>query len=865
MGFTSVNLLDTAYEHLREAALAGPAGAGTVLIFVAPDVDSVCGLKILLIRCVVMINAGGMIDVDEFLSLGAAEGAATDGAASSPLSRATVYIVDTHRPLNLRNVFGSSRIVVLDDGSIEGKMREVQHAFESLEFDGSDSSSSESGDESEAEDGDGVGVDGAEPSSKLVRRGSSHDADDGDAGEDDDDNDSTSSEDARGGQDQDDDEENNEDDGDNDQDEARDPEDDRDEAEADGKQVDKENARSNAASRKPAKPSGAGESADTTGEASARTTTVRKRKPRPSRTTSVAKRQRRRELRRQRREHQRVIAEYYSGGTFHGTSAAVLLHKMATQLGRDNSDHLWCAIVGLTDQFIHNRVAIVRYLDLVHEFKEQVEVVSLREGRGAAGGDRAAGALVDGGTGGGDRNGTLGGLLGDAADELLYDVDDLFGERPRRNPASAAQISVEDLAPISSVGGRSADDRSIHYHEDLKLMLLKHWNIYESMFHSEYVATKLGIWRAKGREYLTQLLVKMGLPQKESRQFYREVSLAYKQSFKPKLLEYAPQYRMPDLVFPSFYRNHGFTMPLSASDVVYALSALLDGGATWVETHGTSAYEAVLGVSAPTVVHPRGAILSFRGDGAGASGFGVGGGVGGGPGGGDGDDDGGDRGLVGAGVGTRTSAGSVAMRVMQDVHYTTQRNEQEEWVRNFYTALDAMDNIHLVHHGILLAIHFQRVMVSTGMMILDKKEINTLQKFRMVTLKNIQTGLQSSGNGGGTGGGSGSGSVLGHSVAILHRLSGFLMDAFAAHRDKNSKLPLVLVAGLDKDPEHCLVMGRADTQQVADVRKNPFGLAFQAAAESAEAQVTYDSFEASVVHVRREDLSVFLEELRALL
>lgn len=57
---------------------------------------------------------------------------------------------------------------------------------------------------------------------------------------------------------------------------------------------------------------------------------------------------------------------------------------------------------------------------------------------------------------------------------------------------------------------KAASDTTITFREDLRLMLLKHWNLYDAMFHSTYVATKLGIWREKGRKKLTNMLVKMG-------------------------------------------------------------------------------------------------------------------------------------------------------------------------------------------------------------------------------------------------------------------------------------------------------------------------------------------------------------------
>ena len=54
------------------------------------------------------------------------------------------------------------------------------------------------------------------------------------------------------------------------------------------------------------------------------------------------------------------------------------------------------------------------------------------------------------------------------------------------------------------------DDRAIFSTDELRFMLFRHWNLYDAMYHSSYVAGRLGIWREKGRKRFTGLLAKMG-------------------------------------------------------------------------------------------------------------------------------------------------------------------------------------------------------------------------------------------------------------------------------------------------------------------------------------------------------------------
>ena len=50
----------------------------------------------------------------------------------------------------------------------------------------------------------------------------------------------------------------------------------------------------------------------------------------------------------------------------------------------------------------------------------------------------------------------------------------------------------------------------IQYEEEFRFMLFRHWSLYDSMYHSSYIASKLGIWKERGRKRLQNLLAKIG-------------------------------------------------------------------------------------------------------------------------------------------------------------------------------------------------------------------------------------------------------------------------------------------------------------------------------------------------------------------
>ena len=76
--------------------------------------------------------------------------------------------------------------------------------------------------------------------------------------------------------------------------------------------------------------------------------------------------------------------------------------------------------------------------------------------------------------------------------------DEVFRLNP---PAMAGSSATTSLHP---------DDSSIRATDELRFLLFRHWNLYDSMYHSGYVASKLGIWRERGKKKLSGLLAKMG-------------------------------------------------------------------------------------------------------------------------------------------------------------------------------------------------------------------------------------------------------------------------------------------------------------------------------------------------------------------
>ncbi|EIE25746.1 CDC45-like protein [Coccomyxa subellipsoidea C-169] len=235
----------------------------------------------------------------------------------------------------------------------------------------------------------------------------------------------------------------------------------------------------------------------------------------------LSRRQRRE---RKRAEVRRARAEYYERGTFWGKPAACTMLELAQQLHMDNRHYLWLAILGLTDQHLHQRIAQQSYAEQAQ--KLEILVNQLEE----------AGDEVD-------------------------DMEEVPMEDGHGNVTVARRRKIK-FGHIKAV-------------TDFRFPLMRHWSVYESIIHSRYVAVRLGTWQDKGRDKVDELLVKMGLSQRDCKQDYCVTARKFN-NLAQKLVEHAHSFRLTDLDFKSFRLAWGTNAPLYAADVVLAATALLE-------------------------------------------------------------------------------------------------------------------------------------------------------------------------------------------------------------------------------------------------------------------------------------------------
>lgn len=488
---------------------------------------------------VVCVGVGGLVDLDEVLGLDGSNG------EEEPIDMTNhgveVWVVDARRPWNLQNVFGSGNtkmeesgieneqmakrkrgvdqgkllpsynpgkggIIVFDDGDIERELSVERDAFFALQDMpdlGEDDGDDDAMDSEDDDDAERVDESDAEGDNSRKRKSSS-DMEDADESDNDD-------------------------------------------------ERPYQRRRSNSGSSIPDSPRARLDRL----EMSNHPTTSQLSAPLPSSpppahaTRQPSATALRRRLLRLRRKHEATLQAYYSLGTSYSEPMASMLYSLASELGREDNDLLWLAIVGVSATELYGNTA---------------QFTSSERGQ------RQIGWSAN-------------------RHEQIRDV--MRDEVRRLNPIPASDIARE--RDIGESGGvipthaRSPTDTSIRLSPEPRFLLIRHWSLYDSMLHSPYLSTRLHIWSEPGRKRLHKLLAKMGVSLSEAAKGYTHMDMELKRGLRERLLRFAPMYGLDGLVPPAdggrggkdgwgFVRCWGWKACLSAVDIAVIIGAILEVG-----------------------------------------------------------------------------------------------------------------------------------------------------------------------------------------------------------------------------------------------------------------------------------------------
>ena len=217
------------------------------------------------------------------------------------------------------------------------------------------------------------------------------------------------------------------------------------------------------------------------------------------------------------------LRDYYAAATL-ATSSACVSHSIAAVMRRSNLDTLWMAIVGITSQYVNSCIPDDMYDDGVQFCRSQISVVS-----------PDASAAKD---------------------------------------ANTSEVRNVGYVPSSN----TSDVQRIGESVELRLDLLRHWSLHDSLMNSSYTATRLTTWRQTGKRRLFELLATLGIPLKESRQRWCYMNHKNKVALDKQLGRVITRFDLGEgIQYDSFVRSiPGHRGDASAADVVHAITALLE-------------------------------------------------------------------------------------------------------------------------------------------------------------------------------------------------------------------------------------------------------------------------------------------------
>lgn len=383
---------------------------------------------------------------------------------------------------------------------------------------------------------------------------------------------------------------------------------------------------------------------------------------------------------------------------------------------------------------------------------------------------------------------------------------------------------VMRLNPEHENTKKKADQTILRVERDYHLFLLRHWTLYDSFFYSSHVNSKLNLWTDEGKKRLHKLFAKMGVSLAVAQQKWLYMDTKVKRQLPIIFRRYLPIYGLEGIVREGFIKTYGYTGLLSAMECVEALSALLELDEKFIQESAKLNEE-----DNKTL---------------------------------DNEDD------------------KIRKRM---------ERKESSWLSNFWSSWDALNvtkslktsanqtspftklkGSELLFRGLEYAKQLQQITFRTGMSLLERKMIKNLKLYRLCVLND--------------------GAVPDLEIFInplmLSKLGTWLIENLAEldFINGNHSLKPLVVASLDVSSDTYLVIGLAPryprgmsnsekakllqeqtndkiTAESMTTHLNTFSVAFQQLSNTSGAKVRVDSFDSSIIEIRKDDLAPFLEKL----
>ena len=207
------------------------------------------------------------------------------------------------------------------------------------------------------------------------------------------------------------------------------------------------------------------------------------------------------------------INEYY-GGNYYGLPSTYIFYSIAHQLHKENSYYLWYLIISMTDEYLRYHISDKKYDKLYAICQNEVLRIEKKKSK--------------------------------------------------------------DDDTLKIYKSTAKEGKTILIGSDYKLILYRHWNLYESFIYSTYPLGVLSTWKEPGKGEVQKIFAYMGIPLSEARQKYRYMKNEYLDTFRDKIIDVSKKFFLNEIIFHSFIYQFDNNTEMSASDCVYLLSCLIE-------------------------------------------------------------------------------------------------------------------------------------------------------------------------------------------------------------------------------------------------------------------------------------------------
>ena len=442
------------------------------------------------------------------------------------------------------------------------------------------------------------------------------------------------------------------------------------------------------------------------------------------------------------------VNEYY-GGSYYGLPSTYVFYSIAHQLHKENTYYLWYLIISLTDEYLRYHISDKKYDKMYAICQNEVLRIEKKKSK------------------------------------------------------------EDDTLKIYK--STAKEGKTILIGSDYKLILYRHWNLYDSFIYSTYPLGILSTWKEPGKAEVQKIFAYMGIPLSEARQKYRYMKNEYLETFRDKIIDVSKKFFLNEIIFHSFIYQFDNNTEMSASDCVYLLSCLIEcpfeefnnieiEDDDFLEDDNSNISEDELEKNEKK------------------------------------------------GIGDRDEIEEIEPN---HENINLKRNKSKEnTLKKFWMAYRflSLKKLNMTNSLIDIAIKFQIALTNNATYILDKNGVKNEQKFRYSI---VSTNLSDD-------------SRYFHYPGNLERLCLVISETYKQIRGKKIENKPYLLAYIDAENKSYVIEGNLGCNKKDDEEKNTFPMLFKFVTTKLKIPFSYDYSTEEIITIKKDDLYSFINQIAQL-